>query len=260
MFLGASGGMAPWAMPGGQESVSRTFLTPLVSRPGSIEVAFRGLDVPPLSSIPTFEKSLALDHARDGEVMLAYEMNGQPLPLLNGFPVRLVVPGWYATYWVKSLSQIHALQSPLKSFWMDKAYRIPKNPDANERPANLAEDTVPISRFGVHSIFVSPEPGEPVASGKPCELQGLAMDSGIGIRLVEFSSDGGNTWTAARLDPELGRYSWRRRRFTWRPRSRGSYRLMVRATNSAGQGQSSRQWNHGGYQRSLIEHMDVSVT
>jgi DMSO/TMAO reductase YedYZ molybdopterin-dependent catalytic subunit len=226
----------------------------------AVEVAFRGLDVPPLSATPVFEKSLTLDHARDGEVMVAYEMNGQPLPMLNGFPVRLVVPGWYATYWVKSLSFVTVLDTPLRNFWMEKAYRIPNNPDANEQPGHLDEDTVPINKFAVHSIFVSPEPGEAIAAGKPHEVQGLAMDYGAGIKRVEFSSDGGHSWAEAALDPALGRYSWRRWRFAWRPAARGVYRCMLRATNNANVGQLQKQWNHGGYQRSLIEHMDVRVT
>jgi DMSO/TMAO reductase YedYZ molybdopterin-dependent catalytic subunit len=154
----------------------------------SVEVAFRGLDVPPLSATPVFEKSLTLDHSRDGEVMVAYEMNGQPLPLLNGFPVRLVVPGWYATYWVKSLSFVTVRDAPLRNFWMEKAYRLPNDPDANEQPDHLIEDTIPINRFGVHSIFVSPEPGEAIAAGKPHQLQGLAMDYGAGIQRVEVST------------------------------------------------------------------------
>ena len=226
-------------------------------RPHSVEVAFRGLDVPPLSATPVFEKSLTLDHARDGEVLVAYEMNGEPLPMLNGYPVRLIVPGWYATYWVKSLSLITVRDRPLRNFWMEKAYRIPNNPDANERPDHLSEDTIPINRFAVHSIFVSPEPGEAVSAQKPHQMQGLAMDYGSGIRQVEVSSDGGRSWRDATLDPELGRYSWRRWRLTWTPPARGVYRCMVRATNREGVQQLRSQWNHGGYQRSLIEHMDV---
>lgn len=226
-------------------------------RARSVEVAFRGLDQPPLSASPAFEKSLTLDHARDGEVMVAYEMNGQPLPLLNGFPVRLIVPGWYATYWVKSLSLITVRDTPLRDFWMDTAYRIPNNPDANEQPDHLAQDTIPINQFAVHSIFVSPEPGEAIAAGKPRELQGLAMDYGAGIQRVEFSSDGGRSWSDAALDPELGRYSWRRWRLTWNPRASGVYRCMVRATNRAGVTQLQSQWNRSGFHRGVIEHMDV---
>ena len=81
-------------------------------------------------ALPGFAKALAVDHARDGEVMVAYEMNGEPLPMLNGFPVRLVVPGWYATYWVKALSEITVLSEQFHGFWMDKTYRIPTTPDA----------------------------------------------------------------------------------------------------------------------------------
>jgi sulfite dehydrogenase len=226
-------------------------------RARAVEVALRGLDQPPLSASPAFEKSLTLDHARDGEVMLAYEMNGQPLPLLNGFPVRLVVPGWYATYWVKSLSRITVRDTPLRNFWMETAYRIPNNPDANEQPDHLTQDTIPINKFAVHSIFVSPEPGEVITAGKPREVQGLAMDYGAGIQRVEFSSDGGRSWSDASLDPELGRYSWRRWRLTWHPPAPGAYRWMVRATNREGVNQLQSEWNRSGFHRALIEHMDV---
>ena len=226
---------------------------------GAVQVGLRGLDVPPLSATPVFQKSLTMDHARDGEVMVAYEMNGQPLPLLNGFPVRLVVPGWYATYWVKSLTYITVLDKPLQSFWMDKAYRIPNNPTAIESPTHLDADTVPINKFSVHSIFVIPEPGQVIEAGKVQEVQGLAMDYGAGIKLVDFSSDGGNSWKTVTLDRDLGRYSWRRWRTTWQPAKSGFYRCMVRATNNAGETQLKQQWNHGGYQRSVIEHMDVRV-
>src|SRR5207253_4184061 len=105
-------------------------------------------------------KSLTVDHARDGEVMVAYAMNDQPLPMLNGFPLRLVVPGWYATYWVKSLNEINVLDEKFHGFWMDKAYRVPPNADCKESPQELAKETVPISRMMVRSLFVRPEPGE----------------------------------------------------------------------------------------------------
>ena len=133
--------------------------------PGSVQVGLHGLDVPPMPKTPPFEKSLQIDHARDGEVMIAYEMNGEPLPMLNGFPIRLIVPGWYATYWVKSLSSITVLDQPLKTFWMDKAYRIPDNPDANEEPQHLSPTTVPINRMSVHSIFVRPTQDEQLTGG-----------------------------------------------------------------------------------------------
>jgi DMSO/TMAO reductase YedYZ molybdopterin-dependent catalytic subunit len=225
----------------------------------AVEVSFRGLDVPPLSTIAVVERSLKIDHARDGEVMIAYEMNEAPLPMLNGFPVRLIVPGWYGTWWIKSLSFVTVRDTPLRNFWMEKAYRIPNNPDVTESPNHPDEDTVPINKFAVHSIFVSPEPGETVLAGRPREVQGLAMDYGAGIKRVEFSSDGGRSWTETTLDPDLGRYSWRRWRVRWQPAKPGVYRCMIRATNNAGVGQLHYMWNRGGYHRSVIEHMDVKA-
>jgi len=223
------------------------------ARAGSIEVAVSGLDESPMPALPKFVKSLAFDHANDGEVMVAYAMNGAPLPMLNGFPLRLVVPGWYATYWVKSLAHVEVLNTALHNLWMDKAYRLPNNDQLSEEEDHLATDTVPINRFSIRSIFVRPEPLETVTLGLPYPLEGLAMDSGYGITGVEVSADEGHTWQAARLDPDLGRYSWRRWRMTWTPARRGPYSLKVRATNKAGEQQFVSQWNHGGYARRVIE-------
>jgi DMSO/TMAO reductase YedYZ molybdopterin-dependent catalytic subunit len=226
-------------------------------RAGTAEISFAGLDKPAVAAAPAFEKSLPLDVAQNVDIVVAYAMNDKPLPMLNGFPARLVVPGWYATYWVKSLSHITARNAPLRSFWMEKAYRIPNNAHAVEAPAKLATDTVPINKLAVHSIFVKPEPGETLNPGKEIELEGLAMDSGRGIQKVEVSTDGGKNWRAAQLDKDLGNYSWRRWRVKWTPQEKGKYRLMVRATNNAGEKQPDAQWNRSGYQRSVIEHMDV---
>jgi hypothetical protein len=126
-------------------------------------------------------------------------------------------------------------------------------------PNHLDKDTVPINKFAVHSIFVSPEPGQTVDTHRKVAVQGLAMDSGTGIRKVDFSADGGRTWLETNLDRDLGRFSWRRWRIDWLPSHPGVHRFMVRATNNDGQGQLESQWNHGGYQRSVIEHMDVRV-
>src|SRR5271157_1384376 len=227
--------------------------------PGAVQVGLHGLDVPALPKTPRFEKSLEIDQARDGEAMIAYEMNDEPLPMLNGFPIRLVVPGRYATYWVKALSSITVLDHPLKTFWMDKAYRIPNNPEANEDPQHLAEVTVPINTMSIHSIFVWPEPGEELHAGESFTLKGVANDGGSGVRRVELSTDGGQTWSDATLGADLGKYSWRTWHAEWTPPAKGSYRLMVRATAVNGQTQRASQWNRSGYQRDVIEHMDVVV-
>ena len=225
---------------------------------GAVQVGLRGLDVPPLPATPVFQKSLEIDHARDGEVMIAYEMNGEPLPMLNGYPIRLIVPGWYATYWVKSLTNLTVLDQPLKTFWMDKAYRIPDNPQANEDPQHLATATVPINHMPVHSIFVKPEHGEQLRAGQRYELSGLANDGDSGIKRVEVSKDGGQSWSDATLGPDLGKYSWRRWRADWTP-AKGSYKLMVRATSASGETQVASQWNRSGYQRDVIEQQGVVV-
>ena len=226
---------------------------------GAVDVSFNGLDAPPLPSVSDFVKALSIDHARDGEVMIAYAMNDQALPMVNGFPLRLVVPGWYGTYWVKALSDITVLPQAFSNFWTDKAYRIPKGPNGTESPKDLAKETVPINRFNVRSIFVRPDPDETLHPGMPTEMEGIAFDSGYGIRRVEVSTDGGSTWASARLDPELGKYSWRRWRASWTPKQRGQYRLMARATNAVGETQSTAQWNRSGFMWNVIEHVDVKV-
>ena len=108
---------------------------------GAVQVRFNGMDEPVVPDGPDFMKSLAVDHARDGEVMIAYAMNGRPLPLLNGFPLRLIVPGWYATYWVKMLNDIEVLDQPDANFWMKTAYTIPDTPQRrHEAGADRRED------------------------------------------------------------------------------------------------------------------------
>jgi len=226
---------------------------------GAVQVGLRGLDIPPTDKTPVFQKSLTMDHARHGEVMIAYEMNGAPLPMLNGYPIRLVVPGWYATYWVKSLAYISVLDQPLKTFWMDKAYRIPDNPGANEEPQHLASVTVPINEMAVHSVFLKPAPGEQLRAGQRYELAGVANDGGSGIHRVEVSTDGGQTWSDATLGADLGKYSWRQWKSDWTPAAKGTYKLMVRATTNNGEKQATAQWNRSGYQRDVIEHQDVVV-
>jgi sulfite dehydrogenase (cytochrome) subunit A len=228
-------------------------------RAGAIDVSFDGLDEPPLSSIPDVVKSLAVDYAREPDVIVAYEMNGEPLPMLNGFPLRLVVPGWYATYWIKALSRITVLDRAFDGYWVAKAYRIPNNPEGAETPDHLAADTVPINRFTVRSIFVRPEPNEQVAMGRSHEVEGVAFDYGAGIRQVEVSLDNGVHWVDARLDPELGKYSFRRWRYRWTPQARGPHRLMVRATNNDGTGQFTHHWNRSGFMRGVVEDVQVRV-
>ena len=126
---------------------------------GAVQVRFNGMDEPVVADGPDFMKSLAVDHARDGEVMIAYAMNGQQLPLLNGFPLRLVVPGWYATYWVKMLNDIEVLDSPDTNFWMKTAYTIPDTPRADMKPGQTDVKMVPINRMNPRSFITNHQGG-----------------------------------------------------------------------------------------------------
>ena len=226
---------------------------------GAMDVTFSGLDRAVNHDAPHFVKSLSIDHANDGEVMVAYSMNDAPLPMLNGFPLRLVLPGWYATYWVKALNEINVLPQKFEGFWMKTAYRIPNNPDAIESPKQLATDTVPINAHSVRAIFVTPEPRARAKAGAAVDVEGVAIDDGHGITRVEVSADGGQSWQDAKLDAPLGKYAWRRWRYQWKAPQPGTYRLMARATNAAGRTQTTQQWNKSGYQRNVIEQVDVVV-
>ncbi|MBV9657498.1 MAG: molybdopterin-dependent oxidoreductase [Verrucomicrobia bacterium] len=228
---------------------------------GAVEVAFNGLDKPLLDKTPDFAKALPTDVALQPNVLVAYEMNGAPLPILNGFPVRLVVPGWYATYWVKMLNDIRVTTEKSQSFWMEKAYRIPASARANETPDKLDPNTVPISKMNVRSFVVAPAEGGDVSLKQGIEIHGVAFDGGSGIKKVEISTDGGKTWADARLGPDLGNYSWRRFRLDWKPKAAGAVRVMARATSNAGETQDDTViWNRSGYMRNNIEHVDVFVS
>ncbi|MFG1348449.1 molybdopterin-dependent oxidoreductase [Xanthobacter autotrophicus] len=224
---------------------------------GAVEVYFTGLDGPVIPETPRFAKSLKLDHALDGEVMLAYQMNGEDLPWLNGFPLRLVVPGYFGTYWVKHLNQIAVLDTPLDNFWMSTAYRIPDNDCACVPAGGKPEKTVPIGRFAVRSFLTNVLDGAKVAAGKPVLLRGIAFDGGSGIARVEVSPDGGKTFIPASLGADLGKYSFRE----WTAHvtlPAGRQALMVRATNTLGQTQPmAASWNPSGYLRSAVETTNV---
>ena len=230
-------------------------------RQGAVEVTFDGLDKPAFPSVPDFVKSLALARVLDDpNVIIAYQMNGAPLPMLNGFPARLVVPGWYATYWVKNLSEITVVDKPFEQFWMKPAYRIPDNACGCVEPGTTPKATVPIQRMTVRSFLVSPEPGTRVAAGAPTTLKGIAFDSGYGIREVQISDDGGETWRRAQLGRDLGPYSFREWSAAWAPRA-GHTRVMARAFNGIGESQGAQPlWNPGGYLRNVIESAEYQVS
>src|SRR5262245_10779321 len=139
---------------------------------GAKQVTFNGMDGPVLDKTPDFVKALNIDHARDGEVMLAYGMNGDDLPVLNGFPLRLVVPGYYGTYWVKHLNEITVIDDVFDGFWMKTAYRIPDNDCNCVEPGTTPKATVPINRFKVRSFITNVADGAKVKAGS-LKLRGI---------------------------------------------------------------------------------------
>ena len=225
---------------------------------GARQVVFNGLDTPVVDKTPDFVKALEIAHATDGEVMLAYQMNGQDLPMLNGFPVRLVVPGYYGTYWMKHLSEITVIDTVLENFWMKSAYRIPDTENAMIEPGTAPKATVPIGRFNVRSFITSVADGAKVTAGAT-SLKGIAFDGGTGIKEVAVSIDDGKTWTPAKLGTDLGKYSFRE----WTlpvTLAAGANVLKVRATSNGGKVQPDKAgWNPPGYMRNVIETYTVTA-
>ncbi|SFS84955.1 Mo-co oxidoreductase dimerisation domain-containing protein [Methylobacterium sp. yr668] len=229
-------------------------------RGGAVQVRFAGLDEPVVSDAPHFRKSLALDHARDGEVMIAYAMNGAQLPLLNGFPLRLVVPGRYSTYWVKMLSDIEVLDRPDDQYWMETAYRIPDVPGANVRPGQTGFKTVPIDRMVPRAFVTNLQDGARVAAGAPVAVRGIAFGGDCGVRSVEISTDGGASWAPTRLGADAGAYSFRRFDVGLPALATGTRAVKVRCTNTNGLAQPMDPvWNGAGFMQNGVETVTLQV-
>jgi hypothetical protein len=225
----------------------------------AVQVSFAGLDGPALPATPKFVKALDIDHARDGEVMIAYAMNGEDLPWLNGYPVRLVVPGRYGTYWMKHLNEITVLDKIFDGFWMKSAYRVPANPCACTEPGKAPAATVPIGRFDVRSFITSHLDGASVKAGTDLPLRGIAFDGGEGISEVLVSTDDGHAWQGAALGESLGKYSFREWKIAVRL-PKGEHALKVRAVNRIGQSQPDKPlWNPPGYMRNVVETTRVTA-
>ena len=223
-------------------------------------VTFDGLDPAVTEKIPDFVKALEVDQALDEDTLLAYEMNGEDLPMLNGYPLRLVVPGFFGTYWVKHLHRIEVTGEPYNGYWMDPAYRVPDNTCACVEPGSTPKKTRPITRFNVRSFITSLAEGDKVERGRKLEMKGIAFDGGYGIREVLFSEDGGRTWREATLGKDLGKYSFRAWTIPFSPERAGTYELKVKATNRIGQSQPFEPlWNPAGYLRNVIETVRVNA-
>ena len=227
---------------------------------GAMQVRFNGLDEPVVDGAPDFMKSLDIDHARDGEVMIAYAMNRQQLPLVNGFPLRLVVPGWYSTYWVKMLNDIEVLDEPDMNYWMKTAYTIPDRPHASIRPGQTGGKLVPISRMVPRSFITNIKPGDTLRAGAETLARGIAFGGDAGVSRVEFSSDGGKSWQETQLGTDEGKYSFRQWQIRLSPTAPGEHVLMVRCISSSGEVQpDTPNWNPAGFMRNVIEQTAVTA-
>lgn len=228
-------------------------------RAGARQVTFNGLDVPPADGVPDFVKALDIDHARGGEVLVAWAMNGADLPFLNGYPLRLVVPGYYGTYWVKHLSEIAVVDADYGGYWMKTAYRVPDNDCACVPPGLKPDKTRPISRLDVRSFVTSHSEGARVAAGRLTDLRGIAFSGGTGIARVLVSADGGASWTEGRLGEDLGRFSFREWRLGLRLAA-GRHAIKVRAVAADGETQPLEpRWQPAGYMRNVVETLTLEA-
>jgi DMSO/TMAO reductase YedYZ molybdopterin-dependent catalytic subunit len=228
-------------------------------KPGALQVRFAGLDQPVVDGAPKFMKSLALDHARDGEVMIAYAMNGEQLPLLNGFPLRLVVPGWYSTYWVKMLDRIEVLDTPDENFWTKNAYLIPDTPGATMTPGQAGVKMVPINQMVPRSFVTNLKDGATLKTGAPTVVRGIAFGGSTGVKAVEISLDDGASWRPTTLGVDEGKYSFRQWQTEIAPPA-GPVSIMVRCTNSDGLAQpKNMNWNPSGFMHNAIETLHLTA-
>ena len=244
----------------------RNLLEAAKVKAGSLQVQFQGLDRgkgPEGLGSHAFMKSLDLSNPVVQECLLAYEMNGEPLPMLNGFPLRLVVPGYFATYWVKALTNIRVLDKPDENFWMKTAYRIPDTPRGNTTPAEVKAGTVkmvPIGQMPVRSFLITPEPEAKVPLGMLVTMRGIAFSGYGGVARVDVSDDEGKSWEPGRLGEDFGPYSFRTWEFYWKPRRPGLHMISVRAADEKGNVQSDEGvWNPGGYLWNRIERQPIMV-
>lgn len=228
---------------------------------GAVEVALDGADRGALDATPDFVKSIPAWKAMDENSLVAWEMNGEPLPHWNGGPARIVVPGWTATYWMKQVVGIRALAQPLSNFWMAKAYRIPKGKFATVdrfTSQDTAENT-PITEIVVNTLVTNPADGQQVRAGTPLVVKGLAWDAGYGIRSVDVSIDDGQTWRRAELGPDPGRFSFRQWQYAFQP-SKGRHVISARASNGVGETQVQQLiFNPAGYNNNVMQRIGVDA-
>jgi DMSO/TMAO reductase YedYZ molybdopterin-dependent catalytic subunit len=218
---------------------------------GARHVSFEGLDQPLGSAGIKFIRSIPMDKALSS-TLLAYEMNGQPLPVEHGYPLRSLALGWTGANCVKWLHRIEVLDRPFEGFFMDKVYRTYQK---GEDP----ESGAVVSDIRVKSIIVEP-PGDGTFSPGIVPIRGAAYAGEAGIQLVEVSTDNGRTWDPARLIGLQEPYAWRHWEFLWEATQKGDHTILSRATDSKGNRQpQTALWNVLGYGNNGVREHGICV-
>jgi sulfoxide reductase catalytic subunit YedY len=224
-------------------------------------IGFNGKDNAAYYETPNFVRELELEEL-DDHVIVAYEMNGEDLPYLNGYPLRLVIPGYYSDSWVKMLSNITVTNKYKSLFFMDVAYRVPDNDCECETPEHKFKPTKPITTMNVKSVIGYPENGMKIYHNSHIVVRGVAFDDGTGISDVYVSTDNGKTWEKAELKQDNGRYAYTEFRYAFKPTKYGKLSFMAKAVNHLGEEQPFAKdigWNHGGYKYNGIDTVTVEV-
>lgn len=227
-------------------------------RPSAKHVQLQGADRPVVSSVPLFTRSIPLEKAVHPDTILAYEMNGRPLPLLHGAPLRVITPGWMADSCTKWLTEITVQTDEAKGYYMQTAYRVPVT--AIQPNSGLSGTSmVPVEAMVVKSLIASPANGDQVGWG-PVTVQGVAWSGEASVAAVELSFDDGKTWEQARLVGEDEPYAWRQWQFLWKPAAAGAVTILCRATDASGQVQPQESpWNPSGFLWNGWDRVSVMV-
>jgi DMSO/TMAO reductase YedYZ molybdopterin-dependent catalytic subunit len=211
-----------------------------------------------VAKTPDFIRSFPMKKALHPSTLVALNMNGEAIPDMHGFPLRLIVPGWDGTSWVKWVTRLTAAAGPNTGFYMNPGYRFPKYALPPGSPPVPPELEV-IEGMPVKSAITSPADQDKVQLG-PVPLRGYAWAGEQRVMRVEVSTDGGSRWNDARLSPQNFPFAWRLWQFEWTPTERGYYTVMSRATDSAGRVQPIvATWNPSGYLWNAIDQIGLLV-
>ncbi|MCX7794284.1 MAG: sulfite oxidase [Thermodesulfovibrionales bacterium] len=224
----------------------------------SRHVIFDGADEPFTPAAPDFRRSIPIEKAMSPETLLVYEMNGEPLPVYHGYPLRVLVPGWGGSASVKWLINITVSEKEFEGFYMVDKYRHPKNPVAPGTKVQ-PKDMFVLTELDVKSIITSPSDNARV-SGEEISIKGYAWTGEAKIKKVEISTDLGKIWQEAKIIKDGGKFVWSLWEYKWRPKQRGYYVLMSKATDTNGRTQPLYQyWNQDGYLYNVIDKVGVHV-